>query len=143
MQSWTWSIQWNLTSDYMLPWVLWFLLRFLETGKPAQLWLAGMVEMLSLLGTIPYIVPVHFLILLTFLCCWRPSFFPLLLRWRNFVHPLFFVFAGCACLLGFYVFDMLKREVILLTLGRLMRWPPCRWTCSWRCSAIPGGRKWQ
>jgi hypothetical protein len=93
--NWIFCVPWSLTSFYMLPLVLWFVLRFLENKNPAHLWLAGLVEGLSLLGTIPYIAPIHLLIVVVFLVpflCREPGLARAFLNWRNFIHPLFFVF---------------------------------------------------
>ena len=119
--SWTWSIAWTLTSYYLLPWVLYFLLEFLECHKPRDLWLAAILETGSLIGTIAYMAPIHLLVLVTFLVpfVWRsPKSALLFVRWRNFVHPLFLVFAGFLGLLGFMVFGLARQEVVILATGR-------------------------
>jgi hypothetical protein len=104
--NWMFCSPWSLTSYYMVPLVLWFVLRFLESKNPAHLWMAGLVEGLSLLGTIPYIAPIHLLIVVSFLVpilCREPGLFRTFVSWRNFVHPLFFVFCGYYLLLGTWI----------------------------------------
>ncbi len=99
----------NFTIFYLLPLVLYWLLEFFETARPGYLWAAGIVEALSLLGTLSYIAPLHLLILVAFVlayACRDSSRALLLVRWRNFVHPLFFVFAVLLALQDCLVFGM-------------------------------------
>ena len=116
----TWMLcsPWSLTSYYMVPLVLWFLLRFVDSRQPAQLWLAGLAEGLSLLGTVPYIAPLHLLIVLAFLMpflCREPGLARAFVNWRNFIHPLFFAFVGYFVLLGTWIAGM---DVVWLSPGR-------------------------
>ncbi|NGZ26746.1 MAG: hypothetical protein G8345_07635, partial [Magnetococcales bacterium] len=50
----------NLQVYYALPVVFYFLLRWREEGWMGFLWLAGVVEILSLLGNFPYAAILHF-----------------------------------------------------------------------------------
>jgi len=118
--SWFYNSLLNFTVFYLLPLVFYFLIRFLESGKAMDLWLAGLIEVLSLLGTITYVAPLHLLMVLAFLvpCCVRePRCLWLFMRWRIFVHPLFFVFVLATLLIGDFSLGV-GREVTLLTMGR-------------------------
>ena len=104
--SWIFCTPWSLTAFYLLPLVLWFVLRFLESKNPAHLWLAGLTEGVSLLGTVPYIAPLHLFIVLVFLVpflCREPGLYRTFLNWRNFIHPLFFAFVGYYVLIGTWI----------------------------------------
>jgi hypothetical protein len=104
--SWMFCLPWSLTAYYMVPLELWFLLRFMESKNPAHLWLAGLTEGVSLLGTIPYIAPLHLFIVLAFLVpflCRDPGLWRTFVNWRNFVHPLFFLLCGYMLLLVLWI----------------------------------------
>jgi hypothetical protein len=61
---------WDLRIYYLLPLLLSFLLRFVETRQAAQLWLAGLVGVAWSIGNLPYLVPVWTLTLLVIGAVW-------------------------------------------------------------------------
>ena len=116
--SWMHSCVLNFTIFYMLPLVLYLLIRFFDTGHPKYLWSAALVETLSLYGTLSYIAPVHLLILGTFVlpCFWnQPKSLLLFVRWQTFAHPLFFAFVGFASMTAALVLGL---DTVLLSPDR-------------------------
>ncbi len=63
-----WTVQqwWDLRLYALLPLVLFFVVRFLETRRPVELWLAGITGVAWALGTTPYAVPLQALVVLGF-----------------------------------------------------------------------------
>ena len=112
------SSPWSLTAYYLVPLVLWFVLRFMESKNPAHLWLAGLTEGLALLGTVPYIAPLHLFIVAAFLVPWlcrEPGLVRDFVNWRNFVHPLFFAFVAFYLLIGTWIMGI---DVFWMVSGR-------------------------
>src|SRR5206468_378879 len=71
-----------------------------------HLWTAAMLETYSAIGMAPYVAPVHLLVLIAFVIPFllrEPTLFLDFFRWRNFVHPLFFVFVAFAVCLVLFV----------------------------------------
>jgi hypothetical protein len=64
--SWFEQAMFNLFIFYLLPLVMFLVLRFFKTGKPTYLFLAGVTEICSLLGNVTYAVPMHFWMLTLF-----------------------------------------------------------------------------
>ena len=109
--SWLTQMAYTLGVGYLIPLVLYFLLRFMEDKAPAHLWTAAILETYSLFGVAPYVAPIHLLILVTFSSVFMLKDRSLILdfcRWRNFVHPLFFVFAGFLLLLGRFLLESVQ-----------------------------------
>ncbi len=116
--SWMHSCLLNFTIFYMLPLVLFLLIRFFDTGRPRYLWSAALVETLSLYGTLSYIAPVHLLILGSFAlaCFWnQPKALLLFLHWRTYVHPLCLAFL---CFTGMTAALVLGLDSVLLSPDR-------------------------
>lgn len=104
--SWHFQCSLNFLAYYLLPLVLFFLLRFFRTGSASALWLAGTVEAMSLVGTCPYIAPVHLMILASFSLVQVPI--SPLLRPRTYLNASFLLFAVVALVVGAFalgVFD--------------------------------------
>lgn len=101
--SWIFNVSWSFTSFYLLPLELYFVIDFVESERARSLWIAGNIEVLSLLGTVSYIAPVHMLVMGTFVLTlvWqKPGRAWLFLRPSNFLQPLFLTFMLGAALLG-------------------------------------------
>jgi hypothetical protein len=61
-----WTVQqwWDLRLYYLLPMVLYFVVRFRESRRPEHFWLAGATGVAWALGTTPYAVPLQALVVL-------------------------------------------------------------------------------
>jgi hypothetical protein len=104
--SWLFNWFYNFSSFYMLPLFYFFILEFLENKKLCYLWLAANVEVLSLLGTPLYMAPLHLLVFLAFLVPYlvrEPSILLVLLRWRTYASPLFFLFIAFSLIVADWV----------------------------------------
>ena len=113
--SWFFQYGFILGNVYLLPMVLYFLLRFLESKKPTHLWIAALLETYSFMG-IAYAVPLHLLILVIFLLPFfvtDRSLFLVFLRRQTYVHPLF-VFVVCfQVLIALFVFGIFQGQAII------------------------------
>ena len=111
----------TFTVFYLLPLVLYFLLLFLQSEKPVYLWLAALVEIASLPGTLGYIAPIHLFIIVAFLVpffCHEPGKIALFWRRSTWLHPLFFVFSFFLLIVGLIIFGM---DAALLSVFRDQR----------------------
>ena len=64
--SWLQQLFLNLNVFYLLPLVMYCLVRFFKTGSFAALCLAGLIEVCSVVGGVPYFAPLHALLLTIF-----------------------------------------------------------------------------
>ncbi len=64
--SWFEQSMFNFFTFYLLPLVMALVVRSLKTGKPTFLFLAGVIELCSLLGNVAYVAPLHFWTLMIF-----------------------------------------------------------------------------
>ena len=113
--SWFFQYGFILGNVYLLPLVLYFLLRFLESRQPTDLWIAGIVETYSFMG-IAYAVPVHVLILIAFMLPFlgrAPSILRVFLSWRTYVHPLFALLVCFQVMVGLFVFGIFQGQAII------------------------------
>ena len=85
--SWLVQPHFNFLAFYLYPFILLFLIEFLRSGNPGKLWLAVFVVLVSLIGTAPYLAPLHLLVLtvvgvVAIVAGARPSLEP---NWRNWL----------------------------------------------------------
>ena len=65
--SWLRQVSANLEIIYLLPYIFFLLTIFAQEKRPVYLWLAGILGLVSLPGSLPYIAPIHLLVVLLFL----------------------------------------------------------------------------
>ncbi len=108
---WIVQIPWNFRIAYLLPWVLYFLIRFFQKKGSRYLWLSGTVSAVSILGVPPYFAFLHSLIyLFFFIFLWlryRPgaSSFRLTRRSDWLCLAGFLVFLAALGYMAFTMFD--------------------------------------
>ena len=114
--TWMMQIGYTLGISYVLPLVLYFLLKFADSKKPAHLWIAASLEAYSMIGCVPYVIPIKLLVLMTFLVPLIIKDSGLLLaifHWRTLIHPSFFCFVGFFSLFVLFVFGATEGMTIV------------------------------
>lgn len=118
--SWFEQAMFNLFLFYLLPLVMFLVLRFFETGRPTYLFVAGIVEISSLLGNVAYVVPLHFWILTVYaavLACQRPQALKALVSAKTLCNPWFWVLLGVIGVIGGFMGGATS-NLVLLSTGR-------------------------
>jgi len=85
--SWLVQPHFNFLAFYLYPYILLFLFEFLRSSNPGKLWLAVFIVLVSLIGTAPYLAPLHLLVLtvvgvVAIVAGARPSLEP---NWRQWL----------------------------------------------------------
>ncbi len=104
--SWFLQSQFNFCTFYLLPLVMYLVLRFFKTGHATFLFLAGIVELCSLLGNVAYIAPVHFWMLVVFavpLACERPQSLKQLVMPRSLLNPWLWALLAVTAVIGLFM----------------------------------------
>ncbi|HEY5314287.1 MAG TPA: hypothetical protein VIK18_17270 [Pirellulales bacterium] len=81
--SWLQQSMLNLSVMYLLPLVMFYLVRFFRTGRIAWLYWAGLIEVCSIIGSVAYFAPLQAIVLGIFaagLCC---EYWPVLWQLRQ------------------------------------------------------------
>ena len=113
---WITQIYWNLRIVYLIPFVIYFLLNYFKQRQPVFMWLAGIVSVISLLGSVLYFAPI-FLFIISIICfvcflkdkaSWRYVFS---LSYSNIIIFSLFIIISSAFL--YFVFESLKFVSIL------------------------------
>ncbi|MBI3861058.1 MAG: hypothetical protein HY290_04100 [Planctomycetia bacterium] len=106
------SISWmqeffiNVSVFYLFPLVLYFIIRFFKTQNVACLFVAGLIEICSFIGGVPYFAPLHALMLLIIcipLCRQYPPAVKSLLRPRHLAHPGLWIMAAVGLVVAGFV----------------------------------------
>ncbi len=79
---WITQIYWNLQIVYLFPLTFYFIISFFQKRQPQSLWIAGIISILSLGGSVAYFAPL-FLFIISILC------FVFLLKYRDAWRCLF------------------------------------------------------
>src|SRR5579871_932566 len=113
---WPIQIWFNFRIYYLLPLVFYFLIRFFDTSDFRQIWIAGIITIVSLIGNLPYFAPLYAVVLAIF-------FLMLLVgRWRSLRGAIaslfrassaiwFVIFWCCAFLYLRYAFHALDHTI--------------------------------
>lgn len=118
--SWIAQSMFNLSVFYLVPLVMYQVLRFFKTGNPTHLYLAGIIEICSLLGNVPYIAPLHFWMLTIFamaLAGENPQSLRTLFRAGNIANPWLWVLLALTAGLGLF-FAGATENLAMLSTGR-------------------------
>lgn len=105
---WTYELFWNLRIFYLLPFILYFLTRFSDTSQSVYFWLWALLLTISIIGNLPYFIPLNFLISAIFLAV---LFFKKQLTVREFMpnsQRSSLVFAGFLLLFSAIVYFTLN-----------------------------------
>ena len=104
--NWLYQPFWDFYVFYLLPLVIYLVIRYCDSGRAGFLWLAGIVELFSLVGNLSYIAPVHFWLVLV------PLVLPIFIRqpglltglWQrqNRLHPYLALFILLGLLLAYF-----------------------------------------
>jgi hypothetical protein len=97
--SWLQQAFLNLSVFYLLPLVMYCLVRFFKTGSVAALHLAGLIEVCSVIGGVPYFAPLHALLLTIFsipLALQHPRSLRSLFDLRHLRHPYLWIMIAVA-----------------------------------------------
>ncbi len=110
---WSTQIWWDLRIYYLLPLSLFFLIRFVDSGRGEFFWLTGIVSILSFFGNLPYFVPIHLLSLsaIFVITAWKTK-----LDWRA---PFRKKQKNLVCLFSFIFFTMAYLLFAHHTMGKL------------------------
>ena len=104
--SWLQQAFLNLSVFYLLPLVMFGLVRFFKTGSVAALYLAGLIEICSVVGGVPYFAPLHALLLTLFsipLALQHPQSLRSLLDSRHLRHPYLWVMVAAAAVIFLFL----------------------------------------
>ncbi len=114
--SWLNQTMFNFAVFYLLPLVMFQLLRFFKTGNPTHLYLAGIIEICAVLGNVPYVPPLHFWMLTVFSVALVGEYLhnlKALLTARNLVNPWLWILVALTAGAGLFFVGAAENLAIL------------------------------
>jgi hypothetical protein len=114
--SWLQESPLNLSVFYLLPLVMDTLVRFFKTSRVDYLFLAGLIQVCSVIGSVPYFAPLQAYVLALFvlpLSLEYPAAWRSLLRVRNLSHPYLLLMLAATAVIGAFQLGALNGLTLL------------------------------